>query len=358
MHSYKSLVVVAGLLSVLLLLAGVLLQVGESPNKSENGHAAERQESRSNFTKLDLGGSLSNAKPDKGHFDKDIQVIRAAMKPGENSFMPSGPDLKIALAHGQAVVSPSDFPLLEKEFARKDNSPAYESILIIMLGASKAEKGLPILEAQYAKHPIRVLEAIRLNGTLAACESLRRIYAGSKNHQERYCILQALRKLPASFASSFLVERLRDEMDPLSLKDSVNLTRFVPSADLVNTLAEFISSDSERSKPLLGLACNALGTQVAHGGPAALFDLHLNSNNSLGTRTAAGNAISFLKAPASVHDVLALVAELPEPSDPIGKFLNRNARVEHLAALKTFLEANPQSSWGKIMGPIVARLRP
>ncbi len=147
-------------------------------------------------------------------------------------------------------------------------------------------------------------------------------------------------------------------MDPLSLKDSVNLTRFVPSADLVNTLAEFISSDSERSKPLLGLACNALGTQVAHGGPAALFDLHLNSNNSLGTRTAAGNAISFLKAPASVHDVLALVAELPEPSDPIGKFLNRNARVEHLAALKTFLEANPQSSWGKIMGPIVARLRP
>lgn len=357
MHSYKSLVVVAGLLSVLLLLAGVLLQVEKSPKKSKGETSSEQRDYRSNFTKLDYGGSLGSVKPDKGHFDKDIAVIRAAMKPGENSFVHSGSDLKIALAHGQAVVSPSDFPLIEKEFARKDNSAAYESILIIMLGASKAEKGLPILEAQYAKHPIRVIEALRLNGTMAACGIFCRIYAGSKTHQERYCILQALKKLPASFAESFLIERLSDEMDAHSLKDAVNLTRFLPSESLVAALAEFVSSDSDRSKPLMGLACNALAAQVKNGGAEALFDLHLNPNNSLATRTAAGNAIAFLKAPDSVQDVLNLIVELPESSFAIAKFLQRNAREEHLEAMKSFLNAN-KSPWQKILAPIIDRLTP
>ncbi len=357
MHSYKSIVVVAGLGGVLLFLAGVLANVdGLKPSK-EKPTAPHGYSAAKSFTKLDMGGSMGSKAPDKGLFKEDLKVIQAALEPGKSSFAQAGPSLKRALVHGRAVVQASDFSLISAELKRKDNNAAYESILLIMLGASKSKQGLPILEAQYRKHPMRVLEAIQLNGTPSTWPTYRRIYAASKSHQERYCILQALRKMSQTFAQTFLSERLEQELDMVSLKDSINLTRLFRTEKMANDLNDFILRDDERSNAHLDLACNALAACTQVGGARMLFEMYLDEGHSSTIRKAAGGAISFMKAPHMVQPLLGMLVGTANVSDDMVRFLYRNAHATDLVAIETMLETNSSIAWRAALRPTVARLK-
>ncbi len=351
MHSYKSLFVVAGLGGLLLFMAGVLLKT------SDMTAAPRGQGKRSHaFTRIDPGGSLSRQQPDEGLFADDLKVIRETLERGRNSFVQNNPALKRALMHGQAVVSPGDFPLLALEMKRKDMPPAYRSILIILMGASRADEAIPILEGQYAEHPMRVLEALKLSGTTAACDAWRRLYHQAGSSAERYCLLQALRRLPPDFATEFLVDRLDNEMDRKSLHDVVNITRHVQNETMARALDAFLRRDDDRSREHFKVGCNALGAQRTFGGAELLFDLHLDGNLSDELRQASGVAIRFLKAPQAVDALLERLESAATPTEAVQHFLFRNATEGHRGMLESFIRDHPDSPWLRALQPALERL--
>ncbi|MFT7617999.1 MAG: hypothetical protein ACI97A_001638 [Planctomycetota bacterium] len=357
MHSYKSLIAVACMGGVMVLMAGVLLYSNDLPDPQAGKAKSPMMNLKGNFTRLRGGGSLGSTAPDKGLLKNDLDVLRVAMKSNGNSFTNSNPLVKRALAHGRAVVRASDFSLLESELSQRGISASYKSVLIVFLGASKAEKGVPILESYYSDHPTRVIEALRLNSTAPALAAFQRLYVKSTNARERFCFIQSLRKLPPEFACSFIEDRLSHEIDLVSLKDSINMTRFVQDVRVVFALNNFVLANDERSKGLMRFACNALAAQARIGGADALFDLHLNRANSAEVQDAAGNAIAFMKAPDQVQNLLSRVAEVPNPSASVGRFFFRNAAEADLVALESFLKADHGSRWRSCLKVTLDRLR-
>lgn len=357
MHSYKSLVVVAGMGGVMVLMAGVLLYSGDLDTPDAARSTSSLLDSKAKFTRLNAGGTVGQAAPDKGLFKDDLAIIRRSMKPGENSFTNSSPSVKRALAHGRAVVSPADFELLESEIRQRKISDTYRSVLIVFLGASKSEKAVPILEEFYAKHPTRVIDALQLNSTTPALEAFDRLYYQAKNARERFCFLQVLKKLPSKFALDFVVKRLREETDPTTLKDTIKITRFIAQPEVGLALNELILTDDARSQPFFGIACNALAAQSRFGGADMLLDLHLDKANSEQLRQAAGNSIAFMKAPHLVQKLLTRLEKTDEVSASIGRFLFRNSQDGDLVALESFLSTKPGSQWRSVLNETLSRLR-
>jgi hypothetical protein len=351
MGSYKSLVTVGAMGAVLVVLAGMLLDVERA--KIDKQSKVKTEEAPSRATVIDGSLVFLDGRKEKGD---DPPLAKIVKKKKSSPALPEidfaaeltdlrrlmgqagklGPDaLRVAEAKRKDLSRFADretYPLIEAELRQPQSPKGLRRILVLLAAETGHPRAVPMLESAYSEMRVSALEALGSHGGPEAFAAFLRLAEKAGGRAEKFAFARTLKNFDLPASQKWALDWLAKEEDIGVACELATQMRHFSGPGLVPSLVQQfrIEIAGEGRSRVAGRIANSLA--VLPKGPKAIHQLLIEEVAA--EVLILGPAFERCRAPELVPVVADSIPVSQSTREAQLRFLERNASAEHFDLLE------------------------